>query len=254
MASLINPLLALIATGHAFDKHVLGKDGGDREFSDRRFGAPLNVASYKDAAKLLQDIVRDKENTVIAYNADECLVSLANTAKNVYIAIDAKAGDGDCGSFYRPQNPSNNPEQTLDCLVRKTEKFAASEHSYTFATKPEEVSKMVDEFTQKIRVCRQAIRRLKEPEVREVIDMLNKREETLDAQAEAKANKRTEDKMAEAFIRFAKKAAPEDYDIEISGEGRATVTYIQKEDLKEVQLSERNTKKVVQALNLAVPA
>ena len=57
MASLINPLLALIATGHAFDKHVLGKNGGEREFDNRFFGPSLPIHNYKDAAKMLQDIV-----------------------------------------------------------------------------------------------------------------------------------------------------------------------------------------------------
>ena len=254
MASLINPLLALIATGHAFDKHVLGKNGGEREFDNRFFGPSLPIHNYKDAAKMLQDIVRDKDNTVIAYNADECLVSLVNTAKNVYMAIDGKVRNGDCGSFYRPANPRNNPEQALDCLVRKTETFSSRANSYTFASKPHEIEKMVDQFTQKIRVCREAIRRLKDPQVREIIDMLNEREETLDAQAQAKADKRSEDIMAQAFIRFAKKADPSDYDIQVTGKDRATVTYIHRDELKEVELSPRNTKRVSQALGLALTA
>ena len=253
MGHSINPLLALVASGHAFNKHVLGEDGGDREFVQGRYGPSLKVSSVQDAARMLQDIVRDSKNTHVAYNPDDGYLSFVNTARNVQLAFNGYVSGGDCGTFFRPVNPQNEESVALDSLVRKTNNYTSSDNNYTITGDPKRIEQIVNDFCKKIRVSKAAVKRAGTEEVREITQMLNDREEHLEKHAAALEAKNQEDRLATRFIRCAKRAKPEDYEVELTGEGGCTVTYIDKKnEIQEVSFGERNTKRVARELGITL--
>jgi|TARA_R110002126_G_scaffold13118_7_gene57143 hypothetical protein len=251
MVSYINPILALVATGHAFDKHVLGKgDGGEKEFSERRFGPRISISSYQDAAKMLHDIVHDKKNTTVAYNPDDGYLSLVNTAKNVLVALSGGVRGGDCGTFMRPHNPSNNPEAALNCLMRKTKTYSSSEDAYKISNDPEEIAAIVEEFSNNIRPSKEAIARLKTPEVLAVTKTLKLRDKFLADREEKAATAAEETTVANRFLKAAKHSDESDYDIVVSGSGGSTITYLAKDDVQEIKLGEKQTNRVLSTLGM----
>lgn len=252
MVSYINPILALVATGHGYDKHVLGQgEGGEKEFSERRFGPRINISSYKDAAKMLHDIVHDKKNTTVAYNPDDGYLSLVNTAKNVLVALSGRVKGGDCGTFMRPHNPSNNPEAALNCLMRKTKTYSSSDDAYKISNDPDEIAAIVEEFSNNIRPSQEALERLKTPEVLAVTKTLKLRDKFLADREEKAAAQAEETMIANRFLKAARQGDESDYDIVVSGDGGSTITYLAKDDVAEIQLGQKQTNRVLSTLGMS---
>jgi hypothetical protein len=252
VANYINPILALVATGHGYDKHVLGQgEGGEKEFSERRFGPRINIASYKDAAKMLHDIVHDKNNTTVAYNPDDGYLSFVNTAKNVLVALNGGVKGGDCGTFMRPHNPSNNPEVALNCLMRKTQTYSSSDDAYKISNDPDEIMAIIEDFSNNIRPSKVALERLKSPEVQEVCKTLSLRDKFLAEREEKAAAEAEENTVANRFLKVAKRADESDYEIKVGDNGCSTITYLAKDDVAEIQLGQKQTNRVLSTLGMS---
>lgn len=249
MVQSLNKILALVATGHAYDKHVLGKDGGDREFSDRRFGKQLTVRSCADVAKMLQDIIKDK-NTHVAYASDTNAVFFANEQKNVSFVLDCHTKGGDCGTFMRPWNREHCGVVAYNNFLTRIEN--SRNGSFQIFTDPNACEQVVRSFLENIKPTRQMIERLNEREVQKVIEELNNREMHQEAASTAKIDSRQEDKLAQEFIRFAKKQDNKgEFEITIGDDGKATVIYPKKNDFVEATLGRKNTQRVKQALAIS---
>ncbi|MFE5321462.1 polymorphic toxin-type HINT domain-containing protein [Paenibacillus sp. NPDC056579] len=93
-----------------YDKHVLGKNGGMREYGD-----DFTKEDYYHAAFDLASSTIDGTNIIKRFQGDTEVIFRRSTNDIVYIH-----SDGEIGSFYKPKFGSSNPNAGYDYFIRTT--------------------------------------------------------------------------------------------------------------------------------------
>ena len=144
-------IIASIANGHAFDKHVRGIDPdtgrvdiGRQEFNTAnagKYGQPITpqVQSQQDLANLIQDVLDDPK-TKAAYNVDTNMGVIYNADKNILIRLNASSNLEDAGSVYRLTGNRNIKYRDA------VKDLGAVDGAVIEARNPDDVKSMVQRF------------------------------------------------------------------------------------------------------------
>lgn len=133
----VSLISSVVATGHAYDKHVLGDDPnspGINKFNDPNLGRDLGINSKADLQEYIEDMLSKEGTRAFRDPNTPGRYVFYNRADNTMLVLNGK--DGDLGTIYRPERGP----QAWQSLVNNAR---SGPSKVNIVGKPEDIEKLI---------------------------------------------------------------------------------------------------------------